>query len=260
METTIHPSAWIEPGAQLGRGVEVGAFAVVEAGARVGDGCRIGHHAVIHRGATLGERNRVYPHCVVGGEPQDLKYRGQPTLIEIGDDNMLREFTTFSRGTEEGGGVTRVGSHNLFMANTHVAHDCRVGDHVVLANCATLAGHCEVGSHAVVAGLSGIHQRVRIGTGSMIGGLSRLSKDVAPFSTTNGCDEVRVYGLNRIGLKRRGFGAEDLAALETAFRLYQDRLLNFGQALAKLDAIEPKTELVRVLVDFLKSTTRGVYR
>jgi UDP-N-acetylglucosamine acyltransferase len=196
----------------------------------------------------------------VGGAPQDLKYIGQPTRIVIGDENMLREFTTYSRGTEEGGGVTRIGSHNLFMANTHVAHDCVVGDDVVMANCATLAGHCQVGSHAVIAGLSGMHQRSRVGTYAMVGGLSRLAKDVPPYSMTNGCDEVKVYGLNKLGLRRRNFSKEDLTALEAAYRLYQDPLLNFGQALAQLEAISPKTDPVRILVEFLKSSDRGVYR
>jgi UDP-N-acetylglucosamine acyltransferase len=260
VETRIHASASVDPGADLAQGVEVGAFAVVEAGAKVGAFTRIGHHAVVHSGVSLGTGNRVFPHSVVGGEPQDLKYAGQATRLVIGDGNMLREFTTFSRGTEEGGGVTRIGDRNLFMAYTHVAHDCVVGDHVVLANCATLAGHCEVGDHAVVAGLVGIHQRGRIGTCAMVGGMTRLSKDVPPYSTTSGADDVKVYGLNKLGLRRRGFSKEDLHALETAFRLYQDPLLNFGQALVQLEAIEPKTEHVRILVDFLKSSDRGVYR
>jgi UDP-N-acetylglucosamine acyltransferase len=173
---------------------------------------------------------------------------------------MLREFTTFSRGTEEGGGVTRIGSHNLFMAYAHVAHDCIVGDHVVVANLATLAGHCEIGSNAVIGGITGLHQRARIGTGAMVGALSRLSKDVPPFSTTSGCDEVKVYGLNKIGLKRRGVNADDLAALNAAFRLYQDPLLNASEALERLEALHPKTRQVEELIEFLRTSSRGVYR
>jgi UDP-N-acetylglucosamine acyltransferase len=260
METFIHPLALVDPSAELGQGVQVGAFAVIEAGVRVGDLTSIGHHAVVHTGSSLGSGNKVFPHCVVGGAPQDLKYAGQPTRIAIGDQNMLREFTTYSRGTEEGGGLTRIGSHNLFMANTHVAHDCVVGDDVVMANCATLAGHCELGSHAVVAGLSGMHQRSRIGTYAMVGGLSRLAKDVPPYSMTNGCDEVKVYGLNKLGLRRRNFSKDDMLALEAAYRLYQDPLLNFSQALAQLEALDGKTEYVKILVEFLKTSDRGVYR
>jgi len=260
METRIHATAFVDPGAELAGGVEVGAFAVVEAGAKVGAFSKIGHHAVVHTGVSMGTGNRVFPHSVVGGEPQDLKYAGQATRLTIGDGNLLREFTTFSRGTEEGGGVTRIGDHNLFMANSHVAHDCVVGDHVVMVNCSMLAGHCEVGSHAVIGGLSGLHQRGRVGVHAMVGGMSRLSKDVPPYSTTSGCEEIKVYGLNKLGLKRRGMGKEDISALEAAFRLYQDPLLNFSQALAQLEAISPKTEPVRILVDFLKSSDRGVYR
>jgi UDP-N-acetylglucosamine acyltransferase len=258
--TRINPMAFVHPSAELGEGVEIGAFAVVEAGARVGDFTSVGHHAVVHSGVSLGARNQVFPHSVLGGAPQDLKYAGQDTRLVIGDDNMLREFTTFSRGTEEGGGVTRVGDHNLFMAYTHVAHDCRVGDHVVVANCATFAGHCELGSHAVVGGLTGLHQHARIGAYAMVGALSRLSKDVPPFSTTNGCDEVKVYGLNKVGLRRSGISADDFATLKSAYRLYQDPLLNFAEALERLEALEAKTSQVRMLIDFLKTSERGVYR
>ncbi len=260
METRIHPSAFVDPAARLGIGVEIGAFAVVEAGVDVGDGTSIGHHAVVHSGTTLGRGNRVWPHCAVGGSPQDLKYAGQPTRLVIGDGNMLREFATFSRGTEEGGGVTRIGSGCLFMANTHVAHDCVIGDHVILANCATLAGHCRVGERAVVGGLTGLHQHARIGAYAMVGALSRLSKDVPPFSTTSGCDEVKVYGLNRLGLKRHGFAREEIDALEAAFRIFQDRQVNFSQALQRLDEIPEKGPRVREFLEFLRSSERGVYR
>jgi UDP-N-acetylglucosamine acyltransferase len=258
--TKIHPMSYVDPAAELGEGVEVGAFAVVEAGARVGDFTSVGHHAVVHGGVSLGARNQVFPHSVLGGAPQDLKYAGQPTRLVIGDDNTLREFTTFSRGTEEGGGLTRVGNHNLFMAYTHVAHDCKVGDHVVLANSATLAGHCEVGSHAVIGGLMGLHQHARIGAYAMVGALSRLSKDVPPYSMTSGCDEVKVYGLNKVGLRRSGISREDLDALRSAYRLYQESLLNFGEALERLEALPSKTTHIQALIDFLKTSERGVYR
>lgn len=258
--SAIHPSACVDPAAVLEAGVEVGPFAVVEAGARIGAGCSLGAHSVIHSGVRLGPRNRVFPHSVLGGAPQDLKYAGQATGLEIGEGNAFREFTTVNRGTVEGGGLTRVGSHNLFMAYTHVAHDCTVGDHVVLANCATLAGHCSVGSHAVVGGLSGLHQRARVGTGAMVGALSRLSKDVPPFSVTSGCDEVKVYGLNKVGLKRRGLSREGLAALEAAFRIYQDPQCNAGEALRRLQELEQPSPEVSALVEFLLASERGAYR
>jgi UDP-N-acetylglucosamine acyltransferase len=248
MSSLIHPSAFVDPAARLGADVSVGAFAVVEAGAVVGDGCSIGHHAVVHA------------HAVIGGTPQDLKYGGQPTALHIGDENQFREFTTVNRGTVEGGGVTRIGHRNLFMAYTHVAHDCQLGDEIVLANCATLAGHAEVGSKTVVGGLTGLHQHARIGTGAMVGALSRLSKDVPPYSTTSGCDEVRVYGINKVGLKRRGFSKDEVAALEGAYRIYLDKSLNFSEALKELEALPAPTAQVIELLEFLKASTRGVYR
>lgn len=258
--SSIHPSACIDPAAELGADVSVGAFAVVEAGARLGDGCSLGPHSVVHSGVQMGRGNRVFAHSVLGGAPQDLKYAGQPTRLEIGDGNSFREFTTVNRGTAEGGGLTRVGSHNLFMAYTHVAHDCVVEDHVVLANCATLAGHCRVGSFAVVGGLSGLHQRARVGTGAMVGALSRLSKDVPPFSITSGCDEVKVYGVNKVGLKRRGLDREAMAALEAAYRVYQDAQCNAGEALQRLQALAAPSVEVRALIEFLLASERGVYR
>lgn len=256
----IHPSAIVEPGAQLAAGVQVGALAVIEAGAIVGEGTHIGHHAVIHSGVTLGKDNRIFAHAVVGGDPQDLKYAGQLTTLLVGDANQVREFVTLSRGTLEGGGITRIGHRNLFMAYTHVAHDCILGDEIVMANCATLAGHAEVGSKTVVGGLTGLHQHARIGTGAMVGALSRLSKDVPPFSTTSGCDEVKVYGLNKVGLKRRGFSREDIAALDAAYRIYLDSSFNFSDALKQLEALPNPIEPVRELITFLQGSTRGVYR
>jgi UDP-N-acetylglucosamine acyltransferase len=260
MPTTVHPSAFIDPAAELGEGVSIGAFAVVEAGARVGDGSSLGHHAVVHTGVSLGRGNRVFAHCVLGGEPQDLKFGGEVTRLEIGDENHFREFTTLHRGTAQGGGVTRVGSHNLLMAYTHVAHDCIVGDHVIVANCATFAGHCEIGSHAVIGGLTGLHQHARIGACAMVGALSRLSKDVPPYSTTNGCDEVKVYGTNKVGLRRQGLSREQKDAIEGAYRIYQDRQATASEALARLQALPSKTEHVQALIDFIVSSHRGVYR
>lgn len=260
MSNLIHPHAFVDPGALLADGVSVGAFAVIEAGAKIGQGTSIGHHAVVHSHVTLGKANKVFAHAVVGGTPQDLKYGGQPTHLEIGDENMIREFVTINTGTVEGGGLTKIGSHNLFMAYTHVAHDCHMGDHIVLANCATLAGHAIVGSNTVIGGLTGLHQHARIGTGAMVGAMSRLSKDVPPYSTTSGCDEVKVYGLNKVGLKRRGFSREAIAALESAYRIYLDSSMNFTEALKELQALEKPTAEVQVLIEFLAGSERGVYR
>ncbi len=260
MSTKINPSAFVDPAAQLGTGVHVGAFAVIEAGVVVGDGSSVGHHAVLHAGTRLGKANKVFAFAAIGGDPQDLKYKGQPSTLEIGDDNLIREYVTINRGTEEGGAVTRVGSHNLFMAYVHIAHDCQVGDHIVIANSVALAGHCQVGSDTVIGGLTGLHQFARVGTGAMVGALSRLSKDVPPYSTTSGCDEVKVYGINKIGLKRRGASREEIAALEQAFRIFLDANLKLSEALTEIEAIADKTSQVQHLFDFLKSSERGVYR
>jgi len=260
MGNQIHPSAYVDPAAELAGGVSVGAFAVIEAGVRVGPDCQIGHHAVLQGGLSMGSRNQVSPYSILGGPPQDLGYQGEPTRLEIGDDNQFREFTSLHRGTPGGGGLTRVGSHNLIMANAHVAHDCQVGDHVVVANSVSLAGHCQVGDFVVIGGITGLHQHARIGTGAMVGALSRLSKDVPPYSTTSGCDQVKVYGLNKVGLRRRGVAKEALAALEHAYRVFQDARLNFSQALRALEALAPTADQVRTLVEFIKQSQRGVYR
>lgn len=258
--TRIHPKAWVEQGAELGASVQIGAYAVVEAGARVGEGTQIGHHAVVHTGVSLGPGNRLYPHCVVGGPPQDSGRGGRGTRLEIGPENQIREFSTLLRGSEEGGGLTRIGGHNLFMAYSHVAHDCRVADHAILVNCSALAGGCELGSYAVLAGLATVSERVRIGTFAMVGGMSLVDKDVPPYSMTKGCETVKVYGINKLGLRRQGTGKADMEALEAAFRLYQDSQSAFDRALAQVEALSPKTPQVGILVEFLRSSERGVYR
>ena len=260
MSAKIHPTAFVDPTATLGSDCELGAFAVIEPGAVVGDGCYVGPHAVVHSGTTIGKRNRIYSGAVVGGDPQDLKYKGQATRLEMGDDNLVREGATVNRGTEEGGGVTKVGNHNLFMAYSHVAHDCVIGDHIVLANSVAIAGHCQVGSHTVVGGLTGLHQFARIGEGSMVGALSRLSKDVLPFSTTSGCDEVKVYGLNKIGLKRRGVARADYEALDHAYHIYLNPQFNATEALKELEGLPDKNALIQQLLQFIKTSSRGVYR
>jgi UDP-N-acetylglucosamine acyltransferase len=256
----IHPSACVDPSAKLGEGVEIGPFAVIEAEAELGEGCIVGAHAVVHAGVRLGRQNKIFSHAAVGGDPQDLKYKGEKTRLEIGDENSIREFVTLNRGTAEGGGVTRIGSYNLFMAYSHIAHDCQVGDHVVLANSVAIGGHCSIESYAVVGGLAGLHQFARIGTCAMAGGLGRFSKDVLPYSVTAGTDEMKVYELNKIGLRRLGLPRADIAALDHAFHLYLRSSLNHTEALAALEALEQKTPQIQHLIDFIKSSKRGVHR
>jgi UDP-N-acetylglucosamine acyltransferase len=214
-------------------------------------------HAVVHGHTTLGERNHLYPFCSLGQIPQDLKYRGELSRLEIGDRNVFREYVTVHVGTSGGGGVTRIGADNLFMAHTHVAHDCQVGSHTIFGNGATLAGHVEVADHATISAFSGVHQFCRIGTHAFLGGYSVATKDVLPFSKTVG-NRARIYGANTIGLTRRGFTADAIAAVRRAFRVLLVSRLGVQDALARLEAEGPHTPEVQTLVEFIRSSPRGV--
>lgn len=211
-ETRIHPSAVIAPGAELGLGVEVGPFCVIGPEVRLGDRVRLGSHVVIEGATSLGEGCVVFPFACLGTAPQDLKYRGERTRLEIGARNRIREHVTMNPGTGGGGGLTRVGDDGLYMTGCHVAHDCRVGDRVILVNHVALAGHVEVGDDAIIGGLSGVHQWVRIGRGAMIGALSMVTADVIPYGLVAG-PRAGLAGLNLVGLKRRGVPREEIAAL-----------------------------------------------
>jgi UDP-N-acetylglucosamine acyltransferase len=253
----VDPLARVAPGAVLAPGVRVGPFCVVGPEVRIGRGTVLESHVVIDGDTRVGERNRFFPFSSIGLVPQDLKFRGEATRVEIGDHNTFREGTTVHRGTAGGGGLTRIGSHNLLMAQVHVAHDCRVGDHVILANAAALSGHVEVEDFATLGGFSGVHQFCRVGTHAFMGGATVAMRDVLPFSLTVG-NRARVYGLNLVGLRRRGFEADRLAALRQAFRILLLERLNARDALARLEAEGPGTEDVRKLVDFIRSSKRGV--
>jgi UDP-N-acetylglucosamine acyltransferase len=214
-------------------------------------------HVVIEGRTTIGEGNRFSPFASIGLAPQDLKYRGEPTRLVIGDRNRFREFVTVNRGTEGGGGVTEIGSDNLFMTEAHVAHDCRVGDHTVFGNAATLAGHVSVQDWAIVNAFSGVHQFCRVGSHAFVGGFTVVTKDVLPFSKTVG-NPARIYGANSIGLSRRGFAPEAIAAIRGAYRLLLQSRLNTTEALAQLEAEGPLPAQVREIVDFIRSSERGV--
>ena len=260
MATKIHSSAVVDPAAKLGEGVQIGPLAVIEADVIIGDGCIIGPHASVQGGVRMGKGNKIFPHAAVGGDPQDLKYKGETSYLEMGDDNQVREFVTLNRGTAEGASVTKIGSHNLFMTGSHVAHDCHIGSHIVLANSVAIAGHCTIEDHVVVGGLTGLHQFARIGEGCMAGGMGRFSKDLLPFTTTAGTEEIKVYGLNKIGLKRRGVGKEEMHALEHAMRVYLNPQLNHSDALKELEGLPEKTRHIEHLIHYIKTSSRGVYR
>ncbi len=257
MEPAIHPTAVIHRDAELGAGVKVGPYAVVGAGVAIGDGTEVGAHCRIEGPTTLGRDNHLHGHCCVGLAPQDLKYAGEPTRLEIGDRNQIREFVTINRGTPGGGGVTRLGSDNLLMTGTHIGHDCQVGDHVVFANSGTLAGHVEVRDWAGIGAFSAVHQFSRVGQHAYVGGFTVVILDVLPFSITVG-QKARCVGVNRIGLGRRGYDRAAVTALERAFRILLRSGHNTTQALELLRAGHSEQPLVAELIEFVQSSERGI--
>jgi UDP-N-acetylglucosamine acyltransferase len=254
--TDIHPTAVVSPRAELAAGVRVGAYAVVEEEVTIGPGCEVGAHAVVKRFTRMGRGNRIFEHAVLGGEPQDVKFRGETSYLEIGDDNLIREHATLHRASGEGG-ATRIGSRNFLMVGVHVAHNCEVGDDNVFANGAALAGHITVEDHAFLSSEVGCHQFVRIGRYAMVGGKSKIVQDVLPFFTTDG-NPPRVRGLNLVGLRRGGFAPEARRALRRAYQLLFRTRLSLERALAELDAM--RDENATHLADFIRGSRRGFTR
>ncbi len=255
-----HATAIIDPQARIACSVTVGPYCVIGAGVELGQDCEVMSHTVLGGPTRMGNGNRIFPHASIGLDPQDMKYGGEPTVLEIGDENIFREFVTVHRGTAEGGGVTRIGSHNLLMAYVHIAHDCRLGDHIILANGASLAGHVEIGNHATVGAFCGIHQFARIGAYSFLGAYTVVNRDILPYSKTTAPRPMEVLGANRLGLERRGLSKEDVAELDKAFRLLCRSKLNTSQALEVIEAHGFRSEHVQALVDFIRSSERGVVK
>jgi UDP-N-acetylglucosamine acyltransferase len=248
----IHPTAWVASGARLGINVQVGPFAVIEDEVELGADCEIAAHAVIKRHTRMGARNRVFEHAVIGGEPQDVKFKGHRSSVSIGEGNLIREGATIHRGSTEGS-VTRVGDANFLMAYSHVAHDCSVGNQTIIANGALVAGFVSVGDRAFVSGNVTIHQFARIGRLAMVGGLARISLDCLPFMITEG-SPARIRGLNVVGLRRAGFPAGDISALKQALVVLRSGQL-LQQVLAQLDA-SPSAP-VREVAQFIRASKRG---
>ncbi len=254
---SIHQTAIIDASAKLGRNVSVGPYTIIGPDVEIGDDCVIGPHVVIKGPTRIGVGNKIFQFASVGEDCQDLKYAGEPTRLEIGDHNIIRESVTIHRGTVQDEGVTRIGSHCLFMAYTHVAHDCVVGDRVILANTATLAGHVKVGSHVIIGGLSAVHQFCRIGDHAFIAGCSAIRQDVPPYVMANGDSP---NGMNYEGLKRRGFSKAQLQNLRKAYKLIYRQGLTIDEAHAELSAMAETMEEIRPLADFLKLSERGIIR
>ena len=255
---SIHPSAVIAEGAVVPDSCEVGPYSTIGPDVALGEECRLTSHVVLDGHTRIGARNVFYPFCSVGVAPQDLKYGGEPTQCEIGDENTIRECVTISRGTVKGGGITRVGSKNLLMAYAHIGHDCIVGNGCILANAATLAGHVTIEDFATVGAFSPVHQFCTVGKYAFIGGGTIVTQDVLPFSLTSSRRENKAFGINKIGLTRRGFSAERLLTLQKAFRYLVAAKMNTSQALEKIRAMDG--EDAKLLADFIEKSHRGVIK
>jgi UDP-N-acetylglucosamine acyltransferase len=256
----IHPTAIIAPGAKLDPTVEVAPYAVIGEHVTIGAGTRVGPHAVIEGRTEIGQDNQIFQFTSIGAIPQDLKFHGEISTLKIGDRNKIREFVTIHLGTADGGGVTTVGSDCLFMAYSHVAHDCIIGNHVILANGATMAGHVEVDDYAILGGLSAVHQFGRIGCHVMASGGSMIAQDVAPYSIVQG-DRAKTVGLNLTGLKRRGFSSEALANVKQLYKIVFRSNLKLEDALARIeDEFDTSAEEVATYLNFIKRSERGLAR
>lgn len=254
----IHPTAVVDPRARIAEDVEIGAHAVVEGEVEIGPGCRIGALCRVEGPTAIAANNVFVSHCSIGAPPQDWSYKGEPTRLEIGPGNLFREFVTVHRGTTKGGGLTRIGSGGMFMAYTHIAHDCQVGEGVLFANAGTLAGHVVVGDFAVVGALSAVHQFCRVGEYAYIGGGTIATKDCLPFMKTVGSRPAQCFGPNTIGLQRKGFPSERLEALKAAWRVLHNPKLTTTEALARIRAeLADRPDALR-LADFIAGAPRGV--
>lgn len=255
----IHEQAIVDPSASIAADAHVGPFCVIGAQVEIGHGSSVGPHTVIRGPTRIGAHNRIFSFCSIGEAPQDLKYAGEPTWLVIGDGNTIREYVTLNRGTEEGGGVTRIGADNLFMAYSHVAHDCTVGNHTVFANAASLGGHVDVGDWAILGGFTNVHQFVRIGAHSFTGMATALNRDLPPFVTAAG-NHAHSYGLNKNGLRRRGFTPQTIRALHRAYMALIKRRARDDETRAEIEALAAEHPEVRQFVDFLDTSERGIIR
>jgi len=256
----LHPTAIVDPKAKIPPSCQIGPYCVIGPQVELGEGCHLVSHVAMEGPTRIGAGNTFFPFSSIGLAPQDISYRGEPTRLEMGDHNTIREFVTINRGTAKGGGITRIGNHNLIMAYTHIAHDCQIGNHIIMANAATLGGHVTVEDWATVGALCPVHHFVRIGTHAFIGGGTTITRDVLPFSKTAAERGTHAYGLNAIGLERRGFTKDRIRKIHHAYRLLLASKLNTSQALEKLKAEADRGEDVDMLIQFIEATERGVIK
>lgn len=259
MAALVHPTAIVDPQAQLAADVAIGPYSIIGPDVEIGAGTRIGPHVVIGAHTRIGARNRIYQFCSIGEEPQDKKYAGEPTRLEIGDDNTIREFCTLNRGTAQDAGVTRVGNHNWIMAYVHFAHDCQVGNQTIFANNAQLAGHVHVGDHAILGGFTAVHQFCRIGAHSMTALGTILLQDLPPYVMASG-NTAEPHGINAEGLRRRGHSADAIAALKRAYKTLYKSGLSYDEACAQIAAASATQPVLLPLSEFLAKPGRGIIR
>ncbi len=257
-DVQIHPTAIVDPGAQIGAGSEIGPYCVIGPNVMLDENCWLQHHVTLCGPMRAGARNKFYAYCSIGQQTQDLKYKGEPTYLEIGDENTFREFVTVNRSTT-GEGKTRIGSGGNFLAYSHIGHDCRVGDEVVFSNNGTLAGHVEVGDNAVMGGLTAVHQFCRIGRFAITGGCSKIVQDVPPFMIADG-NPAEIRGVNSVGLERKGYAPDKIKPIKEAFRLLFRSKFNTGQALEAIRKELPPSEEINQIVEFIEKTERGIIR
>lgn len=255
----IHQTAVIDPDAQLHDGVEVGAYSIIGPGVEIGADCEIGHHVVIEGPTRIGARCRIFPFASLGLEPQDKKYQGEASQLEIGDNNTIREYVTINRGTDVGGGITRLGNHGWVMAYCHIAHDCIVGNYVTMSNAATLGGHVIVKDYANLGGMAGVHQFCRVGEYSLVGAQSLITQDVVPFAIVAG-NRAKLAGVNYIGLDRRGFSSVEIDVINQAYKIFFKSGLTRDDALVRLREEFPESDHIGILTDFIQTSERGVCR
>jgi UDP-N-acetylglucosamine acyltransferase len=260
MSMHIHPQAIVSPEAKLGADVRIGAYAVVGDGVELGDGCVLHEHAMVRGPAKFGPGNVFHPFCVIGGDPQDYTFRGEHVELVAGDENIFREYVTISRGTVKGGGVTRLGDKNFFLAYSHAGHDCQIGSNTLLVNGATLAGHVTVQDFVTIGAFSPVHQFCRLGRYSYIGAATVITQDVPPFSMIVTERETRCFGPNTIGLERKGFSAERIKTLQKAFRLLTRSRKNTTQALEEMRKNVAASADVKELVEFVETAERGIVK
>ena len=257
-DVQIHPTAIVDPGAQIGAGGQIGPYCVIGPNVALGENCWLQHHVTLCGPMRAGARNKFYAYCSIGQQTQDLKYKGEPTYLEIGDENTFREFVTVNRSTTAQG-RTRIGSRGNFLAYSHIGHDCTVGDEVVFSNNGTLAGHVEVGDNAVMGGLTAVHQFCRIGRFAITGGCSKIVQDVPPFMIADG-NPAEIRGVNSVGLERKGYPLEKVKPIKEAFRLLFRSKFNTGQAIEAIRKELPPSEEINQIVEFIEKTERGIIR